>query len=198
MYDDLFKILILGDSNSGKTSLLDRLVNNQFMNCYISTIGIDFNVKTIRLEDETKVKLQIWDSCGQERFRSLTRSYYRNSSAFIICYDVTSLKSFENAKFWIGEIDKYVGDPDIIQILVGTKNDLEGLRQIEYNTGLNYAHYLGIDFFETSSKDDINVNELFHHLSVELSLSKTKKIKYEKNRILDEMNKKARKKLSCC
>jgi len=197
MYDDLFKILILGDSNSGKTSLLDRLVNNQFVDFYISTIGIDFNVKTIRLEDETKVKLQIWDSCGQERFRSLTRSYYRNSSAFIICYDVTNLKSFENAKFWISEIEKYVDDHNVYQILVGTKNDMQGLRQIEYSKGINYAHSLGIDFIETSSKNDINVKELFYHLSVELN--KTKKIKDEKIRILEEMNNNARKKFfSCC
>jgi Ras-related protein Rab-1A len=193
MYDDLFKTLILGDSNSGKTSLLDRLVNNQFMNCYISTIGIDFNVKTIKLEDETKVKLQIWDSCGQERFRSLTRSYYRNSSAFIICYDITSLKSFENAKFWIDEIEKYVDDRDIIQILVGTKNDLEDLRQIEYSTGLNYAHSLGIDFIETSSKNDINIKELFYHLSVELN--KKKKIKDQKFRMPNETTPK---KSKCC
>jgi len=193
MYDDLFKTLILGDSNSGKTSLLDRLVNNQFMNCYISTIGIDFNVKTIKLEDETKVKLQIWDSCGQERFRSLTRSYYRNSSAFIICYDITSLKSFENAKFWIDEIEKYVDDRDIIQILVGTKNDLEDLRQIEYSTGLNYAHSLGIDFIETSSKNDINIKELFYHLSVELN--KKKKIKDQKFRMPHETTPK---KSKCC
>jgi len=197
MYDDLFKILILGDSNSGKTSLLDRLVNNQFVDCYISTIGIDFNVKTIRLEDETKVKLQIWDSCGQERFRSLTRSYYRNSSAFIICYDVTNLKSFENAKFWISEIEKYVDDHNVYQILVGTKNDMQGLRQIEYSKGINYAHSLGIDFIETSSKNDINVKELFYHLSVELN--KTKKIKDQKIHNLEEMNKNARKKFfSCC
>jgi Ras-related protein Rab-1A len=197
MYDDLFKILKLGDSNSGKTSLLDRLVNNQFVDFYISTIGIDFNVKTIRLEDETKVKLQIWDSCGQERFRSLTRSYYRNSSAFIICYDVTNLKSFENAKFWISEIEKYVDDHNVYQILVGTKNDMQGLRQIEYSKGINYAHSLGIDFIETSSKNDINVKELFYHLSVELN--KTKKIKDEKIRILEEMNNNARKKFfSCC
>ena len=163
------------------------------MNCYISTIGIDFNVKTIKLEDETKVKLQIWDSCGQERFRSLTRSYYRNSSAFIICYDITSLKSFENAKFWIDEIEKYVDDRDIIQILVGTKNDLEDLRQIEYSTGLNYAHSLGIDFIETSSKNDINIKELFYHLSVELN--KKKKIKDQKFRMPHETTPK---KSKCC
>lgn len=196
MYDDLFKILILGDSNSGKTSLLDRLVNNQFMNCYISTIGIDFNVKTIKLDDQTKVKLQIWDSCGQERFRSLTRSYYRNSSAFIICYDITSLKSFENAKFWIGEIEKYVDNPDVIQILVGTKNDLDGFRQIKYEDGVNYANSIGIDFIETSSKNDLNVKELFYHLSSELNKTK-KKLKDERIGIMEEVNNNTRRK-SCC
>ena len=196
MYDDLFKILILGDSNSGKTSLLDRLVNNQFMNCYISTIGIDFNVKTIKLDDQTKVKLQIWDSCGQERFRSLTRSYYRNSSAFIICYDITSLKSFENAKFWIGEIEKYVDNPDVIQILVGTKNDLDGFRQIKYEDGVNYANSIGIDFIETSSKNDLNVKELFYHLSSELNKT-NKKLKDERIGIMEEVNNNTRRK-SCC
>lgn len=178
-YDELFKILIVGDSSSGKTSILDRLVNKQFTTHYISTIGIDFNVKTIKLDNNVKIKLQIWDSCGQERFRSLTRSYYRNSSAFIICYDISSVKSFQSAKFWIDEIEKYVDDKDVIKILVGNKKDLEDLRQIQYEEGQKYAKSCGIDFFETSAKDNFNVDELFHHISSLLN-DKSKK-KLEKN-----------------
>lgn len=174
-YDELFKILIVGDSSSGKTSMLDRLVNKQFTSSYISTIGIDFNVKTIKLDDNAKIKLQIWDSCGQERFRSLTRSYYRNSSAFIICYDISNSKSFQNAKFWIDEIEKYVDDKDVIKILVGNKNDLEDLRQTHYEEGREYAKLFGMEFFETSAKDNINIDELFHCLSSLLNDGEAKK-----------------------
>ena len=84
---NLYKILLLGDCSSGKTSLIYRLVHNNFLEYYVSTIGIDFNIKSFMINDK-KVKLQIWDSCGQERFNALTRSYYRNTDAFIICYDI--------------------------------------------------------------------------------------------------------------
>jgi len=192
-YDELFKILILGDSSSGKTSILDRLVNNQFSNNYIATIGIDFNVKTIKIDNNTKIKLQIWDSCGQERFRSLTRSYYRNSAAFIICYDISSAKSFQNAKFWIDEIEKYVDKDDVVKILVGNKNDLEDLRQIDYEEGKQYARTIGMDFFETSAKNNTNINKLFHHLSSILNDETIKKLEWNKN-LLDIKNRRK----NCC
>ena len=164
---NLYKILLLGDCSSGKTSLIYRLVHNNFLEYYVSTIGIDFNIKSFVINDK-KVKLQIWDSCGHERFNALTRSYYRNTDAFIICYDISSHKSFEDAKFWIKELKKHVVDRQVIKILVGTKADLDDSRNIKYEDGKNYADSLGIKFIETSSKNNSNINELFHNLSSEL------------------------------
>jgi len=164
---NLYKILLLGDCSSGKTSLIYRLTYNNFLEYYVSTIGIDFNIKSLVVNDK-KVKLQIWDSCGQERFNALTRSYYRNSDAFIICYDISSYKSFEDAKFWINELEKHVIDRQVIKILVGTKSDLDESRNIKYDDGKKYADSLGIKFIETSSKNNTNIKELFHNLSSEL------------------------------
>lgn len=164
---NLYKILLLGDCSSGKTSLIYRLTYNNFLEYYVSTIGIDFNIKSLVVNDK-KVKLQLWDSCGQERFNALTRSYYRNTDAFIICYDISSHKSFENAKFWIKELEKYVIDHPVIKILVGTKTDLDESRNITYDDGKKYADSLGIQFIETSSKNNKNIKELFHNLSSEL------------------------------
>ena len=164
---NLYKILILGDCSSGKTSLIYRLTYNNFLEYYVSTIGIDFNIKSLVVNDK-KVKLQLWDSCGQERFNALTRSYYRNTDAFIICYDISSHKSFEDAKIWIKELEKHVIDRPVIKILVGTKSDLEESRNIKYDDGKKYADSLGIQFIETSSKNNTNVKELFHNLSSEL------------------------------
>ena len=164
---NLYKILLLGDCSSGKTSLIYRLIHNNFLEYYVSTIGIEFNIKSFMINDK-KVKLQIWDSCGQERFNALTRSYYRNTDAFIICYDISSYKSFENAKFWIKELEKYVIDHPVIKILVGTKTDLDESRNITYDDGKKYADSLGIQFIETSSKNNTNINELFNNLSSEL------------------------------
>jgi small GTP-binding protein len=181
-YDNTYKILLLGDCSSGKTSIIYRLMHNTFLEKYISTIGIDFNVKSFIINDK-KIKLQIWDSCGQERFNSLTRSYYRNSDAFIICYDISSNKSFENAKYWIKELEKYV-DHNVIKILVATKTDLEELRSVKYEDGKKYADSLKIDFFETSAKNNSSIKELFHNLSFQLvdTISERRKptvLKYE-------------------
>jgi Ras-related protein Rab-1A len=164
---NLYKILLLGDCSSGKTSLIYRLTYNNFLEYYVSTIGIDFNIKSLVVNDK-KVKLQLWDSCGQERFNALTRSYYRNTDAFIICYDISSNKSFENAKFWIKEVEKYVVDRPVIKILVGTKSDLDESRNIKYEDGKKYAESLGMNFIETSSKNNTNIKELFDDLSSEL------------------------------
>ena len=175
---NLYKILLLGDCSSGKTSMIYRLTFNNFLEHYISTIGIDFNIKSFVVNDK-KVKLQIWDSCGQERFNALTRSYYRNTDAFIICYDISSNKSFENAKYWIKELDKYVDRP-VIKILVGTKNDLEDLRKVNYQDGKNYADSLKIDFMETSAKNNSNIRDLFYNLSVQLENSFDEKLQQQR------------------
>jgi small GTP-binding protein len=167
LYNCLFKILIVGDINTGKTAILDQFTNNHFDGAYISTIGIDFNVKIIPIDDHTNVKLQVWDTCGQERFRSLTRSYYRDTDAIIIVYDITSRRSFENAKIWIKEAEQYL-DNDVLPVLVGNKTDLFLNREVQYFEGYKLANDKYMEFFETSAKYDNNIETLFKFVGTKL------------------------------
>jgi small GTP-binding protein len=192
IYASLYKILIVGDINTGKTSILDQFTNGNFDGAYISTIGIDFNVKMVNIDEDTKVKLQIWDTCGQERFRALTRSYYRNANAIIIVYDITSRKSFENAKIWIKEFEQYL-DPGVLPILVGNKTDLFLYRQIQYFEGYNLAQEKYMEYFETSAKYDNNIETLFTFIAHKL-YDNTKQKEKEKSKLLL----KEKKRTKCC
>ncbi|XP_077416498.1 ras-related protein Rab-35b isoform X2 [Vanacampus margaritifer] len=108
-YDYLFKLLIIGDSGVGKSSLLLRFADNTFSGSYITTIGVDFKIRTVEINGE-KVKLQIWDTAGQERFRTITSTYYRGTHGVIVVYDVTSAESFVNVKRWLHEINQNCDD----------------------------------------------------------------------------------------
>ncbi|XP_065759795.1 ras-related protein Rab-35 isoform X2 [Muntiacus reevesi] len=108
-YDHLFKLLIIGDSGVGKSSLLLRFADNTFSGSYITTIGVDFKIRTVEINGE-KVKLQIWDTAGQERFRTITSTYYRGTHGVIVVYDVTSAESFVNVKRWLHEINQNCDD----------------------------------------------------------------------------------------
>ena len=182
LYDSLYKILIVGDINAGKTSILDQFTNQHFDGSYISTIGIDFNVKILSIKDGINVKLQIWDTCGQERFRALTRSYYRNADAIIIVYDITSTKSFENAKIWIKEVEQYV-DSSVLAVLAGNKSDLYINRKVQYFQGYQLAQEKQMEFFETSAKYDNNIETLFQFIAHKLYSTKKKNVKVPPPRI---------------
>ena len=123
-YDHLFKVLMVGDSGVGKSCMLLRFVDQQYNETYISTIGVDFRIKTVDVAGK-KVKLQIWDTAGQERFRTITSSYYRGAHGIMIVYDSTSQHSFANVKQWLHEITRYAGDdiengkPEISQKIPG-------------------------------------------------------------------------------
>eukprot|EP01054_Gregarina_sp_Poly1_P011427 Gregarina_sp_Poly_1__11426@NODE_976_length_5498_cov_252_990794_g689_i0_p4_GENE_NODE_976_length_5498_cov_252_990794_g689_i0NODE_976_length_5498_cov_252_990794_g689_i0_p4_ORF_typecomplete_len142_score9_96Ras/PF00071_22/2_4e54Roc/PF08477_13/6e28Arf/PF00025_21/6_9e21SRPRB/PF09439_10/1_4e09Gtr1_RagA/PF04670_12/5e09MMR_HSR1/PF01926_23/3_7e06GTP_EFTU/PF00009_27/4_3e05Septin/PF00735_18/0_00014AIG1/PF04548_16/0_00029RsgA_GTPase/PF03193_16/0_15RsgA_GTPase/PF03193_16/6_9e02RsgA_GTPase/PF03193_16/32AAA_22/P len=121
-YDYLFKLLLIGDSGVGKSCLLLRFADDNYTESYISTIGVDFKIRTIELESKT-VKLQIWDTAGQERFRTITSSYYRGAQGIIVVYDVTDRDSFDHVRQWMQEIERYAGN-DVCRLLVGNKNDL--------------------------------------------------------------------------
>jgi len=192
IYKNLFKILIVGDINSGKTAILDQFTNGHFDGCYISTIGIDFNVKIIALDEDTKVKLQVWDTCGQERFRALTRSYYRNAHAVIIVYDITNRSTFEKAKIWIKEVENYV-DNSVLVVLVGNKTDLFLERQIHYFDGHKLAEENFMHYFETSAKYDNNIETLFRFIADTL-YNTVKTQKFKAKLLLENKNKKK----SCC
>ncbi|KAI9144995.1 P-loop containing nucleoside triphosphate hydrolase protein [Paraphysoderma sedebokerense] len=158
-YDYLFKLLLIGDSGVGKSCLLLRFADDTYTESYISTIGVDFKIRTIELEGKT-VKLQIWDTAGQERFRTITSSYYRGAHGIIVVYDVTDQETFNNVKNWLQEIDRYAVE-GVNKLLVGNKSDLVGKKVVDYNTAKEYADELKIPFLETSAKDSTNVEQAF-------------------------------------
>jgi len=162
-YDYLFKIIIIGDSGIGKSAILFRFSDDIYSNNYISTIGVDFKIKTVYTSGKM-IKLQIWDTAGQERFRTITTSYYRGAHIIFICYDTTDRESFQNLDMWLAEVRKYASS-NIQIVICGTKIDLVHEREISYNEGKSYAESHGFDFFETSSKENKNVDELFEKSS---------------------------------
>jgi Ras-related protein Rab-1A len=133
--------------------------DDSYVDSYISTIGVDFKIRTIEMDGKT-IKLQIWDTAGQERFRTITSSYYRGAHGIIIVYDITDMESFNNVKEWMSEIDKYAND-SVCKLLVGNKCDLAESRVVETAVAQAYADEIGIPFLETSAKDSINVEEAF-------------------------------------
>ena len=155
----MFKLLIIGDSGVGKSCLLLRFSDNIFTDSFISTIGVDFKIRTVTIGG-IKIKLQIWDTAGQERFRTITSSYYRGAHGIIVVYDVTDQKSFDNIKKWLKEIDTFAGG-SVQKLLVGNKCDLVNERTVTTDSGRALADSLKIPFVETSAKDSTNVEEAF-------------------------------------
>jgi len=158
-YDFLFKLLLIGDSGVGKSCLLLRFADDTYTESYISTIGVDFKIRTVELESKV-VKLQIWDTAGQERFRTITSSYYRGAHGIIVVYDVTDAESFNNVRQWLHEIDRYASDK-VNKLLVGNKCDLNEKRVISFQQGKELADSLGLEFLETSAKNSTNVENAF-------------------------------------
>jgi len=172
-YDYLFKLLLIGDSGVGKTCLLFRFAEDSFNNSFISTIGIDFKIRTIEL-DGKKIKLQIWDTAGQERFRTITTAYYRGAMGILLVYDITNEKSFDNIKNWIRNIEEHAS-ADVEKMVLGNKCDMNDRRQVSKERGAQLAIEYGIKFMETSAKANINVEDAFFTLARDI------KAKTEKN-----------------
>jgi len=165
-YDYLFKLLLIGDSGVGKSCLLLRFADDTYTESYISTIGVDFKIRTIELDGKT-IKLQIWDTAGQERFRTITSSYYRGAHGIIVVYDVTDQESFNNVKQWLQEIDRYASE-NVNKLLVGNKCDLTNKKVVDYTSAKEYADQLGIPFLETSAKNATNVEQAFMTMAAEI------------------------------
>ena len=159
MHDYNSKILLIGDSSVGKTSIMMRFVNDKFSSSFITTIGIDFVTKIIDVSGN-KIRLQIWDTAGQERFRSITTSYFKGADIVIIIYDVCDESSFDNVEYWMEAIKDSTCDSTGV-ILVGNKIDMESSRQISSKDGINLAKKYNIPFFECSAKKGINVDSIF-------------------------------------
>eukprot|EP00879_Flechtneria_rotunda_P002040 GHRR01002218.1.p1 GENE.GHRR01002218.1~~GHRR01002218.1.p1 ORF type:complete len:215 (+),score=57.19 GHRR01002218.1:336-980(+) len=159
-YDFLIKLLLIGDSGVGKSCLLLRFSEDSFTPSFITTIGIDFKIKKIFLDNKW-VKLQIWDTAGQERFRTITSAYYRGAMGILLVYDVTDEASFNNIRNWMRNIEQHASD-NVNKILVGNKSDMaDEKRAVPYSKGQALADEYNIRFFETSAKDNVNVEEVF-------------------------------------
>ncbi|XP_068178093.1 ras-related protein Rab-3D-like [Antennarius striatus] len=161
-FDYMFKLLIIGNSSVGKTSFLFRYADDSFTSAFVSTVGIDFKVKTMYCKDK-RVKLQIWDTAGQERYRTITTAYYRGAMGFLLMYDITSQESFCAVQDWATQIRTYSwGNAEVA--LVGNKLDLEEEREVPTEDAQKLATELGFQFFEASAKDNINVKQVFDKL----------------------------------
>ena len=157
--DYLLKLLLIGDSGVGKSSIVSVYTENRFISTHLSTIGIDFKIKNIDI-DGTKIKLQIWDTAGQERFRTITTSYFRGAQGILLVYDVTDRRSFESIRNWISQIQQHA-DVHVNKILVGNKCDMLDEKVVSTEEGEKLAKEFGIQFWECSAKNDINVDESF-------------------------------------
>ncbi|KAF0047114.1 hypothetical protein F2P81_000747 [Scophthalmus maximus] len=161
-FDYMFKILIIGNSSVGKTSFLFRYADDSFTPAFVSTVGIDFKVKTIYRNDK-RIKLQIWDTAGQERYRTITTAYYRGAMGFILMYDITNEESFNAVQDWSTQIKTYSWDNAQV-LLVGNKCDMEDERVVAAERGRQLSEQLGFEYFEASAKDNINVKQTFERL----------------------------------
>ena len=150
---------------AGKSCLLLRFADDAFTESYISTIGVDFRFRTVKVDGKT-VKLQIWDTAGQERFRTITSAYYRGADGIIMVYDVTSSESFDHVSDWLTEVNRYANE-GTCKLLVGNKCDMED-KVVTTEAAKEYADGLGIPFLETSAKNATNVEEAFLTMAGEL------------------------------
>ena len=162
-HDYTFKLLAIGDSGVGKTSLLMRYAQDTYSETFLATIGVDFKLKTCETEDGKKIKLQIWDTAGQERFRTITSSYYRGSHGVLVLYDITDRDSFQHAEQWLRDVDKYGrgGGAPLQKMLVGCKLDLEHKRAVLENEAREFAESMDVHYIECSAKDTSNVDHVF-------------------------------------
>jgi len=164
-YDHLFKLVLIGDSGVGKSCLLLRFADDAFTESYISTIGVDFRFRTVKVEKKT-VKLQIWDTAGQERFRTITSAYYRGADGIIMVYDVTNQESFDHVNDWLSEVNRYASE-GTCKLLVGNKSD-KAEKVVSSDKARAFADSLQIPFLETSAKNASNVEEAFLTMTGEL------------------------------
>ncbi|KAK5876923.1 hypothetical protein CesoFtcFv8_026226 [Champsocephalus esox] len=166
-FDFLFKIILIGDSNVGKTCLVQNFKSGIFSERQQNTIGVDFTVRTVDI-DGKKVKMQVWDTAGQERFRTITQSYYRSAHGAIIAYDITRQGTFDSVTHWIKEVEIY-GANNVVLVLIGNKCDLEKERQVQFEDACNLSKEKDIlAALETSAKESQNVDEAFIMMAREL------------------------------
>lgn len=158
-YDFHLKIIMVGDSGVGKSCLLKSFMGKEFSEGYVSTIGVDFEMKQATIHDK-KVNLQIWDTAGQERFRTITTSYYRSSDAILIVFDISDETTFRNVEAWLDDVRSYARETCDV-MLIGNKVDLYAERKVSFDKAKSYADERGMTYIETSAKTHFNVSKAF-------------------------------------
>ena len=157
--DVLFKILLIGDSGVGKTSVILRYTKNVFHEEFLNSIGVDFKSKDLNI-DGRKVKLQIWDTAGQERFRTITTSYYRGAHAIVIVFDLTKRQTYEHVQKWMNDINRFAKE-NVLKLIIGNKSDLTNEIQVSYEEVRALASQMKATYFSVSAKKNENINEFF-------------------------------------
>ena len=199
-YDYQAKILTIGESGVGKTSIISRFTKNEFSLNHLATIAIDFKLKRIQAKDKT-IKLQIWDTAGQERFNTLTTGFFKGADGIILCYSIIDQHSFDCVSKWMTQI-KALSPLDVKVILVGNKSDCQAERVISRDQGIHVSQLYGVPFYECSAKSGENVTEIFELMGekvLERLIAKKNNLENSENMqdLLDKEAKDNRKK-GCC
>ena len=155
----LLKYVIIGDSGVGKSNILLRYINNKFSEDFKTTVGVEFGAKNLEVNGRI-YRIQIWDTAGQENFRSIARAYYKNSICACVVYDITNRKSFDSVQSWIDDCTKQT-PKSVLLLLIGNKNDLNDKREVQYEEGLEFARKKNMIFLETSAKTGDNISNIF-------------------------------------
>ena len=155
----LLKYVIIGDSGVGKSNILLQYINGKFNEDFKATVGVEFGAKNIEINGRI-YRIQIWDTAGQENFRSIARAYYKNSICACIVYDITSRNSFNSVQSWIDDCTKQT-PRNILLLLIGNKNDLNDKREVQYEEGEEFAKKKNMIFLETSAKTGKNIDKIF-------------------------------------
>ena len=188
--DCVYKVLLLGDTTVGKTCFLMKYTDKTFQDVHISTIGLDYRLKSMVLKSGKNIKLQIWDTAGQDRFRAITKNYYKGANGIILIYDVTNPKTYDNVKNWVTQI-REEASPNVVVYLCGNKIDMKEDRKVNEEDGKKMAEEFGFPFNETSAREGIKINETFEDLveridsvysKLDININKTKKNKLYKGK----------------
>lgn len=163
-YDQLYKIVLIGDSGVGKSNLLSRYVRNEFNLESKSTIGVEFATSNVVINKKI-IKIQVWDTAGQERYRAITSAFYRGTIGAIVTYDITKQRTLDSVNKWLTELKEHVAEPNLVIILCGNKSDLNHLREVKTEVAKKFAQDNGLLFLETSALDTTNVKLVFESLA---------------------------------
>ena len=158
-YDLMIKVILIGDSGVGKTNIMSKFLKNQFMENSKATVGVEFGSKLF-IHENHKIKAQIWDTAGQEKYKAITGAYYKGSKGALVIYDITRKETFDNIEKWVNDL-KTAGDPKITIIIIGNKSDLADKRQITKEEGEEKAKSFGCAFLETSAFNGENIDKAF-------------------------------------